>query len=86
METGARPPELGHVSRVARGLSLDEVLGQLDDSHALVIDLVQRAPDAQLARDSRFRRRLRLDTYGHYSVHARAIREWREQRISAESA
>jgi hypothetical protein len=28
-------------------------------------------------RETRFRRRLRLDTYGHYPTHARAIRAWR---------
>ncbi|MBP1636454.1 MAG: hypothetical protein H6Q10_3028, partial [Acidobacteria bacterium] len=28
--------------------------------------------------DTRFRRRLRADTYGHYPHHTRAIRSWRE--------
>jgi len=64
-----------------RGLSLAEVLQQLDDTHRHLVDFVRRAPDAQLTRDTRFRRRLRLDTYGHYPQHARAIREWREPRL-----
>jgi hypothetical protein len=34
----------------------------------------------QLARETRFRRRLRLDTYHHYPQHADAIRRWRGQR------
>ena len=28
----------------------------------------------------RIRRRLRLDTYGHYPLHASAIRRWRKHR------
>jgi hypothetical protein len=34
----------------------------------------------QLIGDTRFRRRLRLDTYGHYPIHADAIRQWRKRR------
>lgn len=64
-----------------RGLSLPEVLRQLDDTHGRLIDFVQRTPEAQFTRDTRFRRRLRLDTYSHYPKHAVAIREWREQRL-----
>lgn len=64
-----------------RGLSLLEVLRQLDDTHGRLIDFVQRTPEAQFTRDTRFRRRLRLDTYSHYPKHAEAIREWREQRL-----
>ena len=35
------------------------------------------APEAEIASDTRFRRRLRLDTYSHYPKHAEAIRAWR---------
>jgi hypothetical protein len=62
-----------------RGLSLAEVLRQLDDTHGRLIDFVERTPEAQFTRDTRFRRRLRLDTYGHYPEHAETIRKWREQ-------
>jgi DinB superfamily len=64
-----------------RGLSLPEVLRQLDDTHGRLIDFVQRMPEAQFTRDTRFRRRLRLDTYSHYPKHAEAIRKWPEQRL-----
>jgi hypothetical protein len=37
-------------------------------------------PEEQFARETRFRRRLRLDTYRHNLEHARAIREWRAER------
>jgi hypothetical protein len=60
-----------------KDLSLEEVLTQQDAVHRRVIGLVERAPDDQLAAETRFRRRLRLDTYGHYRHHADAIRRWR---------
>jgi hypothetical protein len=37
-------------------------------------------PEDQIARETRIRRRLRLDTYSHYPKHAEAIRKWRERR------
>jgi len=60
-------------------LPLAEVLRQLADSHRRVIELIGRAPEDQLIRDTRFRRRLRLDTYSHYPKHTAAIRRWRER-------
>ncbi len=60
-------------------LSLSEVRRQLDDTHRRLIALIESVAEDQFARDTRFRRRLRLDTYGHYPKHARAIRKWREQ-------
>ena len=65
-------------ARKAR-LSLPEVLAQLDDVHRRVVALVQGAPEAELVNDTRFRRRLRLDTYSHYPKHAEAIRAWRDR-------
>ena len=62
-----------------RGLTLSEVLQQRDDTHRRLIDYLQTVPEDQIARETRFRRRLRLDTYGHYPKHAEAIRQWREQ-------
>ena len=61
-------------------LSLAEVLRELDDTHQRLIDLIERVPEDQLIRETRFRRRLRLDTFGHYPKHGEAIRRWREQR------
>jgi hypothetical protein len=62
-------------------LSLTEVLQQRDEVHRRLIALVEGTPDDQLAGETRFRRRLRLDAYGHYSKHARAIRQWRERQF-----
>ncbi len=60
--------------------SLAEVAEALAETHGRLIALVETAPAAEIAGESRFRRRLRLDTYGHYPEHARAIREWRLRR------
>ena len=52
----------------------------LDDRHRRVVELIERVSEDQLGGDTRFRRRLRLDTCGHYPKHAAAIRRWRERR------
>jgi hypothetical protein len=62
-----------------RDLSFSEAIRQLDETHLRLIEYVQSAPEEQLTTDTRFRRRLRLDTYGHYPIHSQAIREWRER-------
>ena len=62
------------------GLSLSEVFRRQEETHRRVIDMIERAPEDQVMRDTRFRRRLRLDTYNHYPKHTKAIRRWREQR------
>ena len=63
-----------------RHLSRAEVREQLAATHGRVVELIQSAPEHQLIGDTRFRRRLRLDTYGHYPIHADAIRQWRKRR------
>ncbi len=62
-----------------RERSLAEVLRRRDDIHNRLVEFVQHVPESECGGDTRFRRRLRLDTYGHYSVHSRAIRAWRAQ-------
>jgi len=63
------------------GLSLADVLAQQELVHRRVVDLVERAPEDALLPETRFRRRLRLDTYGHYPGHTAVVRRWREQRL-----
>jgi hypothetical protein len=60
-----------------RDFSLPQVRRLLDETHSRLVELIRTAPEDQLVGDTRFRRRLRLDTYGHYPQHAEAIREWR---------
>lgn len=60
-----------------RQLSLAAVLEKMDDTHRRLIDYLVRTPERQLANRARFLRRLRLDTYAHYRLHADAIRAGR---------
>jgi len=62
------------------GLSLAEVYRQQEEIHRQVVDTIVRTPGAQLACETRYRRRLRLDTYSHYPKHTEAIRRWRARR------
>ena len=64
-----------------RGLALSEVLSQLDETHRRLISYIQSVPEEYFTRETRFRHRLRLDTYSHYPLHARAIQEWRERPV-----
>ena len=88
---GGRPPRYSvkyggidafnaQMAEQKRKLSLSEVLRERDDTHRRLIDFIGSVPEEQIARETRFRRRLRLDTYGHYPKHAEAIRKWRERR------
>ena len=93
---GGRPPRYSvqyggidafnaRMTEQKRNLSLSEVRAQLAATHGRLIDFIQSAPEQQLIGETRFRHRLRLDTYSHYPLHAEAIRQWRE-RISNEAA
>lgn len=65
-----------------KNLSLVEVVRHQEDVHRRLLALIEGTPENQLGGDTRFRHRLRLDTYGHYPKHASAIKEWRERRLS----
>jgi hypothetical protein len=93
---GGRPPRYSVVyggidafnarmTEEKRGLALSEILRRQGEVHRRLVDLVERAPEEQLAGDTRFRRRLRLDTYGHYAKHAEAIWRWRRRRAKERS-
>jgi hypothetical protein len=87
---GGRPPRYvtygginafnAQMTERKRGLSLSDVRRQSDETHNRLVQFVRSVPAAQFAGETRFRHRLRLDTYSHYPLHTRAIREWREQR------
>jgi hypothetical protein len=88
---GGRPPRYSvtyggidafnaRMTEQRKDLPLAEVLRQRDDVHRRLVAFIESAPDNHATGDTRFRRRLRLDTYGHYPKHARAIRTWRQQR------
>jgi uncharacterized protein (TIGR03083 family) len=60
-----------------RPLPLSEILRQLDATHQQLIDYLKSVPEEQFTTETRFRHRLRLDTYSHYPLHAKMIRDWR---------
>ena len=60
-----------------KDLSLADVLREQDQTHCRLIELIEHVPEDQIRRETRWRRRLWLDTYGHYPKHAAAIRKWR---------
>ena len=61
-------------------LPFREVLRQQEETHRRLLAYIERTPADHLRSETRFRRRLRLDTYGHYPIHAAAIRRWRASR------
>jgi hypothetical protein len=61
-----------------KDLSTKEVFRQMNDVHRRLIRLLSEVSENELRSKTRFRRRLRLDTYGHYPKHTRAIGRWRE--------
>lgn len=89
--TGGRPPRYSvtyggidafnaRMTERRKHLTLDEVLRRRDHVHARLLAFLGSVPDEQLGAETRFRRRLRLDTYGHYPKHTRSVRAWRERR------
>lgn len=87
---GIRPPRYSVVyggidafnarmTELKQNLTLAEVRRQALDTHQRLVVYLNGVPEEPFASDTRFRRRLRLDTYSHYPIHAAAIRAWREQ-------
>ena len=89
--TGGRPPRYiqyggidafnAKMTEQKRGLALSDVMKQLDETHRRLTDYIRSVPEEHFTRETRFRHRLRLDTYSHYPMHAKAIREWRERSV-----
>src|SRR5215813_7106566 len=63
-----------------KDLSLAEVFKEQAETHQRLIDYIEKAPAEQIATETRFRRRIKLDAYSHYPIHAKAIREWRKKK------
>jgi hypothetical protein len=62
-----------------KDLPLAEVFRQQAAVHRRLVALIERTPEKELASGTRFRNRLRLDTYGHYAGHTAAILRWRSR-------
>ena len=63
-----------------RSLSLEEVLCRRDETHQRLLAFIRSAPQEQITTETRFRRRVRYDSYSHYSEHTEAILTWREKK------
>ena len=63
-----------------KDVPLDKVLREQKSTHARLMRLLREAPEGEFERETRFRRRLRFDTYHHYPVHTAAILKWRAGR------
>src|SRR6266566_2850139 len=89
--TGGKPPRYiqsggidafdAQMAEQKRDMAFSEVLRQLEETHRRLLDYLRSLPDEHFTRETPFRHRLRLDTYSHYPLHARAIREWRERPV-----
>ena len=88
--TGGRPPRYSvtyggidafnaRMTEQRKDWSLAKVLRQRDEVHHRLVAFIESVPIHEAAGETRFLRRLRLDTYGHYPKHARGIRLWRER-------
>ncbi len=69
------------MTETKKNLSFPEVIRQQEDVHAQVLRFIASVPEECLDSKSRFRHRLRMDTYSHYPKHAQAIRRWRASEI-----
>jgi hypothetical protein len=84
---GQQPPRYGGVDRFnaqeaahKRRLTLEDVLQQLAETHRRLLAFLDIVPETYFTGETRFRHRLRLDTYGHYLQHTVSIRAWRSAR------
>jgi len=61
-----------------KDMTLNDVLREQKSTHERLIKLLEAAPEQEFERETKFRRRLRFDTYQHYPIHTAAILKWRE--------
>ena len=60
-----------------RGITLAELKRDLTAIHKRLIAYVKSVPETAYAKEGRFLKRLRQDTYGHYREHAAQVAQWR---------
>lgn len=62
-----------------RHVSVAGALAHRDETHRRLVGFVHTIPEEQFSRETRVRRRLRLDTWSHYRKHTEAIWTWRRK-------
>jgi hypothetical protein len=60
-----------------KNLSFPEVFQQQEQAHGRLLEFLESVSEEYLDSKTRFRHRLRMDTYSHYAKHAQAIRKWK---------
>lgn len=60
-----------------RSLSLARLRLEMDAVHQRLLGVLDRTVESAYAKEGRFLRRLRLDAYGHWRLHAADVRRWR---------
>ncbi len=58
--------------------SLERLRLEMEATHQRLLALLDRVPESAYASEGRFLKRLRLDAYGHWRLHAEDVRRWRE--------
>ncbi len=61
-----------------RELSLQDAIARAFYSHRQLMAFLTEVPEHHFAREGRFRRRLRQDTYGHFPEHTQHVATWRQ--------
>ena len=61
------------------GLSLEDVQSRLMETHHRLMSVVAEMAEEHWSTETRIRRRLRIDTYGHYRLHRDQIMAWRRE-------
>jgi hypothetical protein len=90
---GGRPPRYSvtyggidafnaQMTEQKRDRSLSAVRAQAEETHRRLVAYLQSVPPEQITAEPRFRRRLRLDTFGHYPLHTQQILAWRQTHTS----
>lgn len=62
-----------------RQFALDEVQQKAVVTHAALMAYLDSVAEEQFLSKRSFLNRLRWDTFGHYPIHAQAIRDWRNK-------
>jgi hypothetical protein len=66
------------MAEIHSNFSISEIMKESESTHLQLIAYINNSPDELFTSETRFRRRLRLDTFSHYPVHTKAILAWRE--------
>jgi len=82
-----RPPRYGGVDNFNASqydanarLSLTQAREALAATHERLLALIDSVPESWFEGETRFRHRLRLDTWAHYPEHTLAVLAWRKSR------